>query len=206
MYEEKQLSDEDVIEDSSSCVQRSPRYKQPRMDHIWSSRSKPLPELAGYSSDDSDLDSFDSDDSSKYLNRLFVQEHRPLIVNDFNSQTEIDDSEKITVTLSRYNTRAFEKNSDPMNQLIVARSRFEERLKQRESDRLRTPESLRVLEILVGSILSPVATLLIKLHAPNDWNSCESCDGFIEPHCCLKSQWREEFEHPGGAVVLNFRQ
>jgi len=201
MSEEEKFPYETNMEDSSlNCFQMSPRYNQPRMGQIWSSPVDLLPELAelSYESD------VDTDDSSKFLNRLFVDDYHGLQVNDLTSSSETDDSQYIIVTLSTLNSRGSEENSDPGYRLSIARSQFEKQMKRRESEQLRTPKSFRLLEIFQETILSPVATLLLKLHAPGEWTCCESCGGFIETHCCLRSYMLGEFCEAGSAMALNF--
>jgi hypothetical protein len=202
MYEENGLLDTMSMENSSSgYFQSILRYNEPRMGGIHSSPVDLTPELADVS-DESDID---TDDSSKFLNRLFTDDFHGLQVNDSISSSWSGDSDRFIVTISTPNNGVMEEHPDPMYQLVVARSQFEERLMQRESERLRTPESLTILEIFCDSILSPVATLLLQLYVPRDWRSCESCGGFYETYCCLKSLLFREIQEAGGSVVLNYQ-
>jgi len=205
--EEKQLLSETLIMESPlSSLPISPRYTERRMGQRWASPADLLPELADLT--DSDID---TDDSSKVLNRLFIEDNRgPYYAHDPTPSidSEESESEHFIVTADTINNlRSFhnKENSDPIYQLVVARSLFEERLKLRENELLKTPASCRLLEILRGTILSPVSTLLVKLHAPSEWRTCVSCEGFLQTHCCLRSQWLGEYNESNNTVVFDFR-
>jgi len=71
--------------------------------------------------------------------------------------------------------------------LAVARGKLETWLDRRERNLLKCPAGFLLLSIIRETVLSPVAILLVKLHAPGMWKSCDSCDGFIEAHCCFIS-------------------
>lgn len=215
MYEETQFFDEmstgnssmDYFQSSSSFNQPAGAWQYPveQFDHL---------DIA-YSDDESDID---TDDSSKYLNRLYVDDFYGQQLNDSISSTwsgQLNDSslstsssesdnDRFIVTFSTPASRFFE-NSEAMHWLVIARSHFEERMKQREGQLMRTNTSLKLLEILKNTSISQVATLLVKLNAPGYWRSCETCGGFLETYCCLKSRYQDEFEQVDGPIYLNFR-
>jgi len=141
----------------------------------------------------SDQRNSETDDSSKYLNRAFVNDFYGQQTNypPWNSEP---DNNRLIVTFSK---------PASLNWLLNGRSQLEERMKLRERQLMRTIESSALLEILRGTILAPVATLLIKLHAPGHWRSCERCCGFLETYCCLQSGYLDEFEEVDGPYVMN---
>jgi len=93
-----------------------------------------------------------------------------------------------------YTTAVEDENYDPAYQMVVGRSLFEEWLLLREGELLKEPESISLLCIIRDTVLSPVATLLVKFNAPSDWRSCRCCGGFIETHCCLFSHEESDDE------------
>jgi len=215
MFEETQLFDEMSLGNSSLGY-----YQSSSSNNQWGSAWQyPVEQLApleiAYSDDESDID---TDDSSKYLNRLYVDDFYGQQLNDsisstwsgpFNDSTlstssSESDNDRFIVTLSTPANRFFD-DSEATHWLDIARSQFEERIEQRERQLMRTTESLKFLEILKDTSISQVATLLLKLNAPGYWRSCESCGGFLETYCCLKSRYQDEFEHINGPVHLNFR-
>jgi len=204
VHEEKQLSSE--TESPLSSLPQCQRYTERRMGQRWASPADLLPELTDvtYESD------IDTDDSSKVLNRLFIEDNRGPYDYDPTPSIESEESERFIVTADTINNLGSfhnKENSDPIYQLVVARSLFEERLKQRERELLKTPASCRLLEILSGTILSPVSSLLIKLNAPNEWRTCVSCEGFLQTHCCLRSQWLREYNKSNNnKIVYGFRR
>lgn len=94
-----------------------------------------------------------------------------------------------------YTTAVEDENDDPTYKMVVDRSLFEEWLLLREGELLKAPESISLLCIIRDTVLSPVATLVVKFNAPSDWRSCHNCGGFIETHCCLNSH--EESDEEG---------
>jgi len=215
MFDDTQLSDAmSTGNSSSSNFQSSSMFSRPGSAWQFPSDHYDQIEIA-YSDDESDID---TDDSSKYLNRLFMDDFYGQQVNDSiasnwsgqlndstsNTSASEYDNDRFIVTLSTPANRFFE-NSDPMHWLVIARSQFEERMKQRESQLMQTTSSLSFLKMLQGTLMSPVATVLLKLNAPGHWRSCESCGGFLENYCCLKSRYQDEFEEIEGPVFLNFR-
>jgi len=223
--EEKQFSSETLVMEpplGSSTITR--RYTERKIGQRWeSSRSfararesgsfvRPHPEVpvpvshtgASGSAYDSDID---TDDSSKVLNRLFKE--NMLYAYDPTPSIENKESRHFVVsanTISNLGLFHNKGHSYPNYMLEVSRSLFEERLKVRESELLKMPATCRLLAILSETILSPVSTLLVKLNAPNEWKTCESCEGFLQTHCCLKSQKLQESTESNKRSVLGFRR
>jgi len=176
------------------------------MRHRWESPDL-LPELA-----DLDIESdIDTDDSSKAMNRLFIKDNRWPHAYNPTPSVESDDSMRYIITLNQQNiinstgSLQNEKKIDPVNKLAIARSICEDRLTQRETQLLQTPETRRFLDVLNGTILSPVSTLLAKLHAPSEWRTCMCCDRFLQTNCCLKSLYFEGYDEKRKTVTLNVR-
>jgi len=206
LKEEKQIPESLIITESPPIpLPNGPRYTHQINEQRWASAADLLPELADF---ENESDS-DTDDSSKVLNRLFIENNR--WSQDPTPSVESEDPVHYIVTLAypesinSTGSQENEKKFDPVYKLEVARSLFEEHLAQRESQLLKTPESRRFLKILRDTILSPVSTLLVKLHAPSEWRTCMSCEGFLQTHCCLKSQyfWGYKGEHE--PVICNNR-
>jgi len=111
-----------------------------------------------------------------------------------NSVATIDDFEsEYNSSANTYTSEQEEESDDPELQLVVARSTLEAWLLLRERNLLKTPDSQLLLTVFSKTVLSPVATLLVQLHAPNEWRSCECCDGFIETYCCLHSHYLQSY-------------
>jgi len=106
----------------------------------------------------------------------------------------LSDASQINSLSTYYTTEDEDENDVAAYQMVLGRSLFEEWLVLREGKLLKTPESQSMLRMLGNTILSPVATLLLKFHAPSEWRSCKSCGGFIETHCCLYSQEESDEE------------
>jgi len=186
LKEEKETPESVIKESPTIILPKSPRYIYRKMGQRWASPTDLLPELVDFDESDSD-----TDDSSKVLNRLFIENDR--YSHDPTPNVENEDTVTYIVTLAyrdTINSTGSPENKmkfDPVYQLAVARSQFEEYLAQRESQLLKTPETRRFLKMLRDTILSPVSTLLVKLHAPDEWRTCMSCEGFLQTNCCLKS-------------------
>jgi len=136
----------------------------------------------------------DTDDSSNFIGWPSVNYNQESKKDDSLSVPKTDQVKYIFVAVPVVNTGALKGNSDPMDHLAVARTMFEERLKRNESERLRNPENLRVLETFKKSILYPISTLLMEFHAPRDWKTCKKCGAFFDTHCCIMSHWQKEFD------------
>jgi len=109
-------------------------------------------------------------------------------------ESDLSDASQINSLSTYYTTEEEDENDVAAYQMVIGRSLFEEWLVLREGELLKTPESKSMLRILGDTILSPVATLLLKFHAPSEWRSCQSCGGFIETHCCLYSHEESDVE------------
>jgi len=205
LKEEKETPESLIKESPPILLPNSPRYKYRKMGQRWASPADLLPELVDFENE-SDCD---TDDSSKVLNRLFIENNRSS--HDPTPSVESKEPVQYIVTLAypdTINSTGSPKNKkkfDPVYKLAVARSLFEKHLAQRESQLLKTPETRRFLKILRDTILSPVSTLLVKLHAPDEWRTCMSCEGFLQTHCCLKSQYYRGYNEEHETVICNYR-
>jgi len=201
--EEKQISE---TETPPIPLPYCPRDTQRKMRQRWESPD-PLPELADLNNE-SDID---TDDSSKAMNRLFIEDNRWSHAYNPTPSVESEDSMRFIITLDHQDITNStgsvqnEKKIDPVNRLSVARSICEERLTQRETRLLQTPETRRFLDVLNGTILAPVSTLIVKLHAPSQWRTCMSCGRFLQTNCCLKSLYFEGYDEERKTVTLNVR-
>jgi len=143
-------------------------------------------------------------DSSEHFN-IFADHYRKLEITHSVSSQKTDKKKHIVVAVPSINYDTLNENSEPMEWLFLARSLFEKRLKREERELLKNPKSVKMLNIFGNTILSPIATLLMKFHAPSSWSCCKKCGGFIETHCCIRSNWQSEFEEANETNAFKYR-
>lgn len=76
---------------------------------------------------------------------------------------------------------------DLIQTLRFKRESFDAKMKRRESELWKIPESRELLEVLKQTVMWPIKMLLITYAAPSNWVSCFFCGAFVETHCCLRS-------------------
>jgi len=121
------------------------------------------------------------------------------------SSQKTEKKRHIVVAVPAINYDTLNENSEPMEWLFLARSLSEKRLKRKESGLLRNPKSVKILNIFGNTKLSPIATLLVKFHAPSSWSCCKNCGGFVETHCCIRSNWQSEFKEANETNAFKYK-